>query len=62
VAGCEVVHAAHKKSGFTAIGDLKTADFKIADGKVTGRLTTGGEVAAFGEKWEVKLKFDVPAP
>jgi hypothetical protein len=62
VAGCEVCHSAHKKSGFTALGVMKTTDFKLADGKVRGRLTTGGEQDTFGEKWEVKLTFEVPAP
>jgi hypothetical protein len=62
VVGCEVAHAAHKKSGFTDIGTLKTTDFKIADGKVTGKLTTGGETETFGEKWEVKLTFEVKQP
>jgi hypothetical protein len=62
VVGCEVAHAAHKKSGFTDIGTLETADFKIADGKVSGKLTTKGPTETFGEKWEVKLTFEVKQP
>ena len=62
VVGCSAVHAAHKKSGFTDIGTLETADFKIADGKVSGKLTTGGVKDTFGEKWEVDLKFEVKKP
>lgn len=62
VVGCEVVHAAHKKSGFSSLGVMKTSDFKVADGKVRGQLSTDGEVDTFGEKWEVKLKFEVRAP
>ena len=62
VVGCSVVHTAHKKSGFTDLGALKTADFKIADGKVSGKLTTGGVKDTFGEKWEVDLKFEVKKP
>ena len=62
VVGCEVAHAAHKKSGFSAIGVVKTSDFKIADGKVKGKLSTDGEQDTFGEKWEVKLEFAVKAP
>lgn len=62
VVGCEVAHAAHKKSGFSDIGRMKTTDFKLADGKVTGKLTTDGEVETFGEKWEVKIEFAVNAP
>jgi hypothetical protein len=62
VVGCEVAHAAHKKSGFTDIGTLETADFKIANGKVSGKLTTKGPTETFGEKWEVKLAFEVKQP
>ena len=62
VVGCEVSHAAHKKSGFTHIGAVETVDFKIADGKVSGKLTTGGVKDTFGEKWEVDLKFEVKKP
>jgi hypothetical protein len=47
---------------FNDIGTLKTTDFKIADGKVTGGLTTDGEKETFGEKWEVKLTFAVKKP
>ena len=62
VVGCDVAHSAHKKSGFSDLGRMKTIDFKLADGKVTGTLTTDGEVDTFGEKWEVKLKFEAKAP
>jgi hypothetical protein len=62
VVGCEVCHSAHKKSGFSEIGTIKTTDFKIADGKVTGGLTSDGEKETFGEKWEVKIKFEVKKP
>ena len=62
VVGCEVVHAAHKKSGFTDIGRMKSTDVKIEGGKVKGKLTTDGELDTFGETWEVKLKFEVKAP
>jgi hypothetical protein len=62
VVGCEVTHAAHEKSGFSSVGDLKTSDFKIADGVAKGKLATDGVVNTFGEKWEVKLTFWVKAP
>jgi hypothetical protein len=62
IIGCEVAHSAHAKSGFTDIGRMKLSDYKIADGKVKGKLSSGGEVETFGEKWEVKLKFEVKAP
>lgn len=62
VVGCQVCHQAHKKSGFNDIGTLETKDFKIADGKLTGQLTTNGVKETFGEKWEVKLTFEVKQP
>ncbi len=58
--GCQVVHSAHQKQGFTALGRMETTEFSYADGKVEGELTTHGEVDTFGEKWEVKLKFVAP--
>jgi hypothetical protein len=62
VIGCEVAHAAHEKSGFSSLGKMKTSDFQLADGKVKGRLSTDGEVETFGQKWEVKLRFEAKAP
>lgn len=58
--GCQVVHAAHEKQGFSSVGSIKTNNFKFADGKVEGELMTEGEVETFGETWEVKLKFVAP--
>jgi hypothetical protein len=58
--GCQVVHAAHQKQGFTSIGSIKTNNFKFADGQVEGELTTDGQVDTFGETWEVNLKFVAP--
>jgi hypothetical protein len=58
--GCQVVHTAHAKKGFTAIGEIKTNNFKFEDGKVEGELTTDGQLDTFGEKWEVNLKFVAP--
>jgi hypothetical protein len=58
--GCQVVHAAHQKKGFSSIGSIKTDDFQFADGKVEGELTTDGQLDTFGETWEVKLKFVAP--
>src|SRR6266536_1789237 len=58
--GCQVVHAAHEKQGFSSIGQIKTNNFQFADGKVQGELTTDGQVDVFGETWEVNLKFVAP--
>jgi hypothetical protein len=58
--GCQVVHSAHQKQGFSSIGSIETTDFSYEDGKVEGELTTNGQVDTFGEKWEVNLKFIAP--
>jgi hypothetical protein len=58
--GCQVVHSAHQKQGFTSIGSIHTNDFSFEDGKVEGELTTDGQVDTFGETWEVKIKFIAP--
>src|SRR5205823_2262465 len=58
--GCEVVHTAHKKQGFSSIGQIKTNNFQFADGQVQGELTTDGQVEVFGDTWEVNLKFVAP--
>ena len=58
--GCEVVHTAHKKQGFSSIGQIRTNNFEFADGKVQGELTTDGQAEVFGETWEVNLKFVAP--
>lgn len=60
--GCEVAHDAHTKKGFSAVGEIKMADFKMAGGNVSGHVSTGGELEAFGEKWEVDLTFAAPLP
>jgi hypothetical protein len=58
--GCQVNHSAHKKQGFSSVGQIKTDNFEFKDGKVEGELTTDGQAEVFGETWEVKLKFVAP--
>ena len=58
--GCEVVHTAHKKQGFSSIGQIKTNNFQFADRQVQGELTTDGQVEVFGDTWGVNLKFVAP--
>jgi hypothetical protein len=48
------------RGGFSAIGKIKTEDFKIENGLVQGQLTTGGPDDVFGQTWEVDLKFAAP--
>jgi hypothetical protein len=58
--GCQVVHGAHKRQGFSSIGLIHMNDFTFENGKVEGELTTDGQVDTFGETWEVKIKFLAP--
>ena len=58
VVGCFVFHSAHKMPGFNSLGEINVSDFKSKDGKVSGKLSTGGEVKAFGETWQVDLTFN----
>jgi len=58
--GCQVVHSAHQKQGFSSIGSIHMNDFTFENGKVQGELTTDGQVDTFGETWEVKTKFVAP--
>ena len=58
--GCQVVHSAHKKQGFSSIGSMETSGFNYDAGKVEGELTTNGQAETFGDTWEVKLKFIAP--
>ncbi|MFT3881714.1 MAG: hypothetical protein QM703_18875 [Gemmatales bacterium] len=57
IIGCEVAHAAHERKPFSSIGNLEMTDFKMADGKISGKLATKGEVDTFRQKWEVNLEF-----
>jgi hypothetical protein len=62
VVGCQVAHTALKKSGFSSVGRIKMSDFKLENGKMQGKLSTGGEDEFFGDKWEVDIKFQAKAP
>ena len=55
--GCEVVHTAHSKKGFSSVGSIETLEFQIAGGQVQGKLRTDGEQEFFGDKWSVDLAF-----
>jgi len=58
--GCQVVHSAHKKQGFSSVGQIRTDNFKFENGKVEGGLVTDGQLEFFGDTWEVNLKFVAP--
>lgn len=58
--GCEVAHAAHPKKPFSSLGNIKLDDFELGDGRVSGHITTDGELDTFGQTWEVDLTFAAP--
>ena len=58
--GCQVIHSAHKKQGFSSIGSMESSGFTYDAGKVEGELTTNGQVETFGDTWEVNIKFVAP--
>jgi hypothetical protein len=60
VGKCEIAHTGYKGPRFYSEGDLKTSDFQIADGQVSGAIASEGEVTTKGNKWEVKIKFAAP--
>jgi hypothetical protein len=60
--GCEVAHSAHEKSPFSSLGVIKIEDFKVEGDRVSGRVTTGGELDSFDQKWSVDLVFSAPLP
>jgi hypothetical protein len=37
-------------------------EFSVTDNRVSGRVSTGGELDAFDQKWEVDLTFSAPLP
>jgi hypothetical protein len=58
IVGFEVAHTAHQKGMFNSLGNVTISDFKMADGKIQGRIATDGEVTTFGQKWQVNVKFN----
>ena len=62
IIGCTVAHTAHEKSGFASVGSIDMSDFKVVDGKISGKIATKGEVDTFKQKWEVKISFSTKAP
>src|SRR5262249_42903650 len=58
--GCQVIHSAHGKIPFNAIGSIRTSCVEGGDGRVEGEIQTDGEVKTSGKTWEVDLKFVAP--
>ena len=62
ICGCVISHEGHKKQGLNSLGEISTSDFKKADGKITGKIKSDGEITTFGEKWLVDIAFEAKAP
>ncbi|HKB04547.1 MAG TPA: hypothetical protein VKD90_20155 [Gemmataceae bacterium] len=62
IIGCVIAHSAHEKKGINSVGSIAMSDYKVADGKVTGKIKTNGMVNTFGEKWQVDIQFEAKAP
>jgi len=62
VFGCEIGHTALKRMGVSSVGKLETANFKWANGEVSGKLTTHGKTSIFDESWEADLDFHAKLP
>lgn len=54
---CQVGHTSLKKCGFSSSGEFKMAEFKIADGKISGRVSTAEECEFFGDRYQANLTF-----
>jgi hypothetical protein len=38
------------------------SDFKIENGQIHGKISTGGDKETFGQTWDVDLAFNTKAP
>ncbi|MFI4975761.1 MAG: hypothetical protein ACHP84_14570 [Caulobacterales bacterium] len=62
VVGVDVIHSGMGGGSVSIVGPIKTAGYKLADGQVSGRLTSGGPVEVFAHKVSIDLTFDAKAP
>jgi hypothetical protein len=64
VLSLDLVHSKLDSPGgsIQVFGVLKMTDFKMADGKIAGHLTSGGLSKVRDQTWEVDLTFETKAP
>jgi hypothetical protein len=64
VLSLDLVHSKLESPGgsIQVFGVLKMADFKMADGKISGHLTSGGVAKVRDQTWEVDLTFETKSP
>lgn len=60
----DIVHSNLDAPGgsIQTFGVLKMSDFKLADGRISGHLTSNGPHEFHGLKWEVDLTFETTEP
>ena len=60
----DIVHSNLDAPGgsIQAFGVLKMSDFKLADGRISGHVSSNGPHEIHGLKWEVDLSFEAGAP
>jgi hypothetical protein len=64
VIGAQVIHSGLKEPGgsVSISGVMSVADYKSADGEISGRLTSNGPTDVFDQKLQVDLTFRAKAP
>lgn len=62
VVTCDVRHEAHTQKPISSPASVKMSDFKAEGGQISGRLATAGKEEAFGQTWEVDVRFKTKAP
>ena len=60
----DIVHSNLDAPGgsIQAFGILKILDYKLADGRISGHLTSNGPHESHDLKWEIDLTFETAAP
>lgn len=60
----DLVHSKLESPGgsIQVVGVLKMTDFKMAGGKISGHLTSGGQRNVRDQTWEVDLTFETMTP
>jgi len=62
VIGSEFAHSALKHSGASATGIVSVKDVTVANGDISGRLTTHADADLFDEPLAIDLRFQVKQP
>ncbi|MEO6739270.1 MAG: hypothetical protein ABIP20_03400 [Chthoniobacteraceae bacterium] len=61
ILGRQVAHSAHGKGSFSSGGTLKLTDYTIANGRLSGKISSGAVSEFFKKTGEVELAFHTKA-